>query len=321
MTDMFDAKSASPMLAGESREAFDSPDFIYELHLDGERCIAYLDPLLDSTVLRNKRGADMLPKVPELGRIHKRVDARCILDGELIVAVNGEPNGYEILRRSQTKDHYQIYLQSSLAPATFVASDILYHVNHEVTSWTLTQRKELLERLVTEDERIVVSRYVEEHGIDQFNLATKRNLNEIVAKRKESRYYPGKNSKDWIQCRNPQDDDFVVCGYTPKEDHTASIVLGQYEGDRLTYKGHVTLGVSARDIQVMEAHPRAESVPLDSVANEIGTAVWLKPSLVCTVRDMEMVQTGFTRQPVFKGFRVDMTARECAAKHALAAPS
>ena len=31
MTDMFDEKKVKPMLIGESREAFDSPEFINEL--------------------------------------------------------------------------------------------------------------------------------------------------------------------------------------------------------------------------------------------------------------------------------------------------
>ena len=31
MTDMFDGKRVKPMLIGESREAFDSPEFINEL--------------------------------------------------------------------------------------------------------------------------------------------------------------------------------------------------------------------------------------------------------------------------------------------------
>jgi len=43
MDDLFEIKEIKPMLIGENQEAFDSPDYIYELKLDGERCIAYLD--------------------------------------------------------------------------------------------------------------------------------------------------------------------------------------------------------------------------------------------------------------------------------------
>lgn len=39
--DLFEKKDIKPMLIGEMQEAFDSPDYIYELKLDGERCIAF----------------------------------------------------------------------------------------------------------------------------------------------------------------------------------------------------------------------------------------------------------------------------------------
>jgi len=41
--DIFETKNIKPMLIGEMQDAFDSPDYIYELKLDGVRCIAYLD--------------------------------------------------------------------------------------------------------------------------------------------------------------------------------------------------------------------------------------------------------------------------------------
>ena len=42
------------MLIADMADPFDSPDYIYELKVDGERCIAYLDPG-SGTDLRNKR--------------------------------------------------------------------------------------------------------------------------------------------------------------------------------------------------------------------------------------------------------------------------
>lgn len=52
MSDIFETKNLAPMLIGKEGEAFDSPDYIYELKLDGVRGLAYLD---GSTDLRNKR--------------------------------------------------------------------------------------------------------------------------------------------------------------------------------------------------------------------------------------------------------------------------
>ena len=43
MTDIWETKNINPMLIGSEGEPFDSEEYIYELKLDGERCIAYLD--------------------------------------------------------------------------------------------------------------------------------------------------------------------------------------------------------------------------------------------------------------------------------------
>ncbi|WP_027702511.1 hypothetical protein [Metaclostridioides mangenotii] len=65
--DIFEEKGIKPMLIAEMQEAFDSPDYIYELKLDGIRCIAYLDK--DSTDLRNKRDFKLIPRFPELDQL------------------------------------------------------------------------------------------------------------------------------------------------------------------------------------------------------------------------------------------------------------
>ena len=42
MSDLFDEKNISPMLLYET-QPFDDKDYIYELKLDGIRCLAYID--------------------------------------------------------------------------------------------------------------------------------------------------------------------------------------------------------------------------------------------------------------------------------------
>ena len=41
--DLFEERAASPMLIARQDEAFDHPDWIYELKMDGFRCLAYID--------------------------------------------------------------------------------------------------------------------------------------------------------------------------------------------------------------------------------------------------------------------------------------
>lgn len=294
------------MLIAENREPFDSPDYIYELKLDGERCIAYLDDT--GTELRNKRNVKMLPKVPELSRIHTCVNKRCILDGELFVMKNGKPDFFEIQRRSLMSNSFKIALASSKYPASYNAFDILYIEGQTVTDRPLTERKQLLTEIVCkEDARFSVSRTIENSGIAFYELAKERQLEGIVAKRKDSRYYFDKRTKDWIKIKYLQDDDFVVCGYILKES-SASLVLGKYREGRLIHKGHVTLGVSQNDIAFL-SQIKTGGPLFDTRANE--NTVWLNPVVVCTVQYMMKTASGSLRQPVFKGLRLDKQANDC----------
>ena len=158
------------MLIGAEEEPFDSKEYIFELKLDGERCIAYLDK--DKTILKNKRNILMLPKVPELSEIHKNVNVRCILDGELAVIKDGKPDFFEIQKRSLMSNPIKIEMASKKYPACFTAFDILYYEDKQVTKLTLTERKELLKKAVkSENEKFAVSRYIEKNGIAFYELA------------------------------------------------------------------------------------------------------------------------------------------------------
>ncbi len=57
--DLFEQKNISPMLLYQV-EPFDDKDYIFELKLDGIRCVAYIDT--KSVVLQNKRFKDKRAK-------------------------------------------------------------------------------------------------------------------------------------------------------------------------------------------------------------------------------------------------------------------
>lgn len=309
MTDIWETKSIKPMLIGSEGEPFDSDKYIYELKLDGERCIAYLDS--DKTVLKNKRNILMLPKVPELTEIHKNVNVRCILDGELAVIKDGKPDFFEIQKRSMMSNPVKIDMAAKKYPACFTAFDILYYEDRQVTDLPLTERKELLQKAVKlENSRFAVSRFIEKNGIAFYDLAKQRELEGIVAKRKDSRYYFDRRTKDWIKIKYLQDDDFVVLGYVPKENSMNSIILGQYQNGQLVYKGHVTLGVGGEPFRRIKELSKTDCHFFDiPKGNE--NAVWVKPELVCTVKYMMKTESGGMRQPVFKGLRDDKSPEEC----------
>ena len=82
MMDIFESRGASPMLIAQQREAFDDPEWIYELKLDGFRSLAYADP--HGVDFRNKRNMQVLSRFPDLEGIYRNIKGRCILDGEIV---------------------------------------------------------------------------------------------------------------------------------------------------------------------------------------------------------------------------------------------
>lgn len=315
MMDLFDSKNIKPMLIGKEMAPFDDPNYIYELKWDGERCVAYLEPGRPPE-LRNKRNIRMLSKVPELAVISKQVKKRCILDGELFILKDSRPDFSLIQRRSLMSDRFKIELDSKHNPATFSAFDVLYYDCRETMLLPLLERKALLDKSITDGPRMAISRYVDGQGTALFDFAMERELEGIVAKVKDSIYIQGKRTTDWIKMKVMMEDDYVVCGYILKSNHMTSIVLGQYRGNTLIYKGHVTMGVSGQAFDIISRHPTLPSAPFIAYPAGHGNdrAVWLSPDLVCIVKFMHHTKSGGMRQPVFKGLRFDKTAEECIEK-------
>jgi len=307
--DIFETKTIAPMLIAEERPAFDSPDWIYELKLDGIRCVAYLDK--SGATLRNKRNKDVTAIYPELVLIHKQAKKRCILDGEVFVLREGRTNFFEMQRRSLMSNKFRIDLAAAKLPVSFVAFDLLYLDGDQITERPLMERKKLLEKTISESERLAVSRYIEQKGVALYEAAEKQELEGVVAKRKDSKYYFGKRTKDWIKCKALLDEDFVVCGYYQKAENIVSVILGRYAAGNLVYSGHVVMGVSREDYRRMAAEERVGKEKYYASFPDFEGAVWLEPVLVCTVKFMEYTPGGGLRQPVFKGLRDDKGPKEC----------
>lgn len=307
--DIFDIKNIKPMLISEQQHPFNDKNYIYELKLDGIRCIAYLDK--DFVDLRNKRDDKLLPRFPELKNIYKYVSEKCILDGELIVTnKEGKPDFYEMQRRTLMTNNFKISIASKLHPASLVVYDIIYLKDKLVNDLELVQRKKLLESVViNESEMFSTSRYVDEKGIKLFELSKQQNLEGVVAKKKDSKYVFDKRTKDWIKFKNMADDDFVICGYILKMNNMTSFVLGKYDEHELVYTGHITLGASLRTLEKYK-YKKIDTCPFNKIPPNHEDAVWIKPELVCTVEYMPNDKDSL-RQPVFKAIREDKSPIDC----------
>jgi len=295
--DLFQDKNISPMLIAQMQAPFDDPEWIYELKLDCCRCIAYLEK--DNVILRNKRNMELLPRFIELKDIYKRTKIPCILDGELVVMVNGVPDFYELQKRTMLTNPTRIELAAGRLPASFVAYDCLQAGDKVLLDTPLIERKQILDELIEENNRIAVSRYIWEKGTQLFQLTVEKELEGVVAKKAASLYYQGKRTKDWIKFKRMADKDFIICGY--EKGKVISLILGEHHDGKLVYAGTVTWGVRREIMHVLTKGvcPFEEDIKLS------GDIVWCRPERVCTVEYMPNTLDAL-RQPVFKGIRDDV---------------
>ena len=170
------------MLLNESKP-FNSPDYLFELKLDGIRAILYIDK--DKVTIQNKRGDELIERYPELKQASKYTNCSCVLDGEIICMTNGIPDFAKLQRRALLTNKLRIHLMMKSCPVQFVAYDILQKEN-----------------------RILIN-----NGKDFFNLTKQPGLEGIVAKKIDSLYVLGKRSKEWLKIKALNDEDFLICGY------------------------------------------------------------------------------------------------------------
>lgn len=307
MTDIFETKNIKPMLLTEVQNPFDSQEFIFELKLDGIRSIIYIDN--NSVEIRNKRNMRLNATYPELLSLHRQIKKRCILDGEIVIIKEGKPDFYELQRRSIMSNSLKIEIAMKKSPVSFTAFDILYIDHEEITDKILIERKEILQDIIIENERIAFTRYIPNDGISLYNVTVKEDLEGIVAKKKKSKYYLNKTTKDWMKIKNLKDDDFVVCGYIEKQNNVISLILGAYDNGKIVGQGHVNFGVSRNDFEIIKRVNTIHEPLFEDEGNE--NAIWIEPILVCTVKYMMKTESGGLRQPVYKGLRYDKNPQDC----------
>jgi DNA ligase D-like protein (predicted ligase) len=293
---------------------FTEEGWFFEPKLDGTRCIAHV--LGDRIVLQNRRLTDIGGRYPEL-LISLRTSVRrsCILDGEIVVFVEGQIDFHALQKREQQQKRLKIEILSQMLPATYILFDILEIEGDRQMHLPLRERKDLLSRHVEESERVAVTDYIETIGESYYRAAIKQGLEGIMAKRAESTYQPGVRSSDWKKIKKEIEFDLVVGGMTRGAGYRANtfgaLLLGAYQGEKLLYVGKVGTGFSFEELQILrkilETQPESPFVNPPNVPG----ITWVNPTLVVEIQAMEVTEDGKLRAPVYLRLRNDKPPAQC----------
>jgi len=303
-----------PMLAVPA-EPFSGKEWLFEIKWDGYRCLCYLES--DATVLRSRNLLDLTPRFPELSRLHERVRRLpAILDGEIIVPVDGRPSFSAIQQRGHAGDPARAARAAAEMPALFIAFDALYLDGRDITREPVEERKERLAEAVAAGPEITVPGFVTGEGKAFFRASTEANLEGVMGKRLGSPYLPGRRSSCWRKIRAVRSADLVICGWEPGQGarRLGALILGAYRGGRLVFQGKAGTGFSAAEEAALLETLRGIEVPeaaFDPPKGYLRRPHWVAPFLVCTVRYTSLTGEGLLRHPSFKGLRWDKRPEEC----------
>jgi bifunctional non-homologous end joining protein LigD len=309
-----------PMLAEGGHGAFDDPAWWFEPKLDGIRAMTELST--GETVLRTRRGRDVTHQYPELHMIHELVDqVNAVIDGEIVAYDPAGKDSFEVLQqRMNLQNEREIKRVAKDIPVSLVVFDLLWLDGRETIGLGLEERRELLELIVEQDHRLRLMSYVEGEGVAFVDGARGLGLEGVVAKRRSSKYEPGRRPPTWRKIKLISTQDCVVLGFTPgqggRSDSFGALLVGAFDEGVLRWVGQVGTGFTDQMLADVLERLRPlvhDSPPIDDpeLAKLRGT-VFVEPELVCEVEYLEYTKsTRKMRAPSFRGLRPDKAPEEC----------
>ncbi len=294
-----------PMLAKETDEPFDDQGWIYEIKWDGYRAISEIEN--GEVRLYSRNGLLFNNTYPVIIEALKKIKQNVVLDGEIVVINEEGKSDFQKLQ------HYEEHTQY---PLRFYAFDILELEGNDLTELPLSDRKELLKKLLKKNSVIVYSDHISNDGIDFYNLAEKNDLEGIMAKKADSPYRAGTRSSDWLKIKHHKSDEVIIAGFTKptgSRQHFGALVLALKDSNGLKYAGHTGSGFSDKLLKEvydkLKPHITADSPFTEKVKTNM-PVTWVKPKYVCEVKFTEWTRDGKMRHPIFLKMREDKTTKD-----------
>jgi bifunctional non-homologous end joining protein LigD len=309
-----------PMLATSVEDPFDDPEWLFEIKWDGYRAVSFLQDGKVRLVSRNQN--ELTGEFPELHELSKLIKAKnAVLDGE-VVALDEQGRASFSLMQQRTgirKGGRRVGARRELQIVYYVF-DLLYLDGYDLRHVALEQRKQVLSQIVAPSDLVRYSDHFP-HGLALFEVAKKKGLEGILAKKRLS-HYEERRSREWLKIKVTQTVDCVIGGYTDPEgsrQYFGSIVLGLYDKKgRLIHVGQAGTGFNQAMLKEIWQVLKKLETNRNPFYGDVDAAHvhWVKPERVAEIKftewTHETVEGGMKlRAPVFLGLREDKDPKEC----------
>lgn len=293
------------MVAKENDKPFSDEEWLFEIKWDGYRAIA--EKKARNIQLYSRNGLNFLETYPIVANQLLVLKNDVVIDGEIIVLNDkGEPD-FQML---------QHYSENADRPIQYQVFDLLSLDGQNTTQLTLTERKELLKKVLPENEVIRYSDHILNNGLDFYNVTGEKGLEGMMAKKIDSLYFPGKRTSDWLKIKHHKTMEAIIVGFTEptgSRKYFGALVLALKKGKNFVYAGHTGTGFDQRTLKEVYEILQPLVVTKSPFSEKITTntpVTWVKPELVCEVKFTEITRDGKFRHPVFMHLRIDKDKNE-----------
>jgi ATP-dependent DNA ligase len=302
-----------PQLALSRKELPEGEQYVYEVKLDGFRCIAFVDG--EEVFLQSRNGKPLTRYFPEL----RFPAGRYVLDGEIVVRDKNGREDFDAIGQRIHPAASRIERLAGETPAVFVAFDLLAHEDESLLDRPFAERRHALETLLDGDGFAATP--VELMQTVEAADDARRWLEQAegaIAKERSAPYLPGER-KGMVKVKRVRTIDAVVVGWRPgKEEGTVgALILGLYDGPELRVVGHCAGLTAAAKRQLIktlapyESGERGSADPSRWSAGKDLEWVGLRPELVVEI-DFDHVSAQRIRHGAkLRRWREDKPPSEC----------
>ena len=276
-------------------------------------------------LLHARRGTDITARYPELtadGAPFLPV-ADAIVDGEIVAFdAQGQPSFSLLQNRMHLTRPREIEREVVRTPVVYLLFDLLRLDGHDLTGMPLSERRTLLDDVITGLDAPVRLPPVFDDVDAALAASREFGLEGVVVKDPRSRYRPGQRSPSWLKLKHTRMQEAVIVGMRPgkgdRESTLGSLLLAVPDARRggraLRYVGRVGTGFSdraLRDLLTRLEPLRVTTAPLDGVpAPDAADALWVRPEVIGEVEFANWTPDGVLRHARWRGLRTDKTIDE-----------